>query len=122
MGQGCSGLSPETWKKFDRGLKREIERHGEELDAELPVLIRLTSAERGSPGGQGKSVQQKEAEFSAEAAELMEQLKRGKARDIQRFWINRTVAAKATIATICGIAERPDVAEILLVVQHKAII
>ncbi len=116
------GMSPEALGKCDPRLKREIERCGPEVTAELPILMRLAQAVSGSPSGQANSAEQREAAFTAETEDLVDQLVRGDARDIQRFWINRTVAARAKIATIREIAERPDVAEILMVVRHKALI
>ncbi len=110
-GRSPVGMKPEAWVKLDDRLREELAHRGEP-GARLPVLVSV--AGRTAEAAQG-TVEEKERKFFQAVEPLLQELKAAGAEQIQRYWLNWTLAADVPMQRIGGIASRADVLQILLV-------
>jgi hypothetical protein len=113
------GIGDEAWAKLDSGLRREVERLSGEAAAELHLMVSLHPRQVKA---EGESIEQKEVRFRNESGGLRQQLEQHGARDVQGYWINSTVSARVPMGALNMIGGRSDVKQILLLVQHKAVL
>lgn len=113
-GEKLYGVGAEAWRKFDAGLQAAI-RRGAGPGSEFPVLITIEGMVMEG------TVFERQQRMEEAAKGLEEDLKRGGARGIVKYWINWTVAVTAKLETLATIGERGDVREILLVVSYKLV-
>jgi hypothetical protein len=113
------GIGDEAWAKLDRGLRREVERVRGDAAAELDLMVSLCPPEAKA---EAESIEQKEARFRDESANLMRELEERGAHEVQGYWINSTVSARIPIGALDAIGRRSDVKQILLLVRYRAVL
>ena len=122
------GISRETFEKCDSFLQQTIAEASGNMSRELPVMIVVEAGKSPEPGT--KSVEKKDraklaaeqtAAFENEIADLLKVLTGRGAKDIEKFWINRTISALIPLGALDAIGQRPDVKQIMLLRKVQAI-
>ena len=122
------GISRETFEKSDSFLRQTIAEAKGDMSRELPVMIVVESGRSPEPGrnsaekkDRAKLATEQAAAFENEIADLLKLLTGLGAKDIQRFWINRTISALIPLGALDAIGRRPDVKQIMLLRKVQAI-
>ena len=114
------GFSREGWEKFDDFLQQAIVEAQSNPSQAVSAMIVL-HGKRTSPSGE-QATGEKRADLAAKQAalfdqevkDLLETLRTLGAREIQTFWINRTLSAVMPLAAVDAIGRRSDVKQIQL--------
>jgi len=123
------GISRETFERSDSSLRQAIAEAKGDRSRELAVMIVVESGK--SPESSRKSAETKDraklaaeqaAAFERETADLLQLLTAVGGRDIQTFWINRTISALVPLGALDAIGQRQDVKQILLLRKVQTII
>ena len=122
-------VDPVAWSKFDQNLKRAVESVQGDPTIEWPVAITLVPTTgtatviQGTPdrAGRIRMAEERQAAFEAEVAGLVDILELQGAREIQTFWINRSVSARAKLPALEAAGKREEVNQIVLTVRQKVI-
>jgi|GEM_PF-7002233 len=123
------GVNREAWEKFDGFLRQAVvdARGSQTWDA--PVMIVLAGEREPQPAPEiprGRDRAQRIAErasgFERETTDLIETLAALGARDVETFWINRTISARLNLRALDVIGRREEVKQIMLVRKLQALI
>lgn len=121
------GISRETFEKSDSFLRQTIAEAKGNMSRELPVMIVVESGKSQEPSTKSAEKQDRAklaaaqaAAFESEIADLLKLLTDRGARDIQKFWINRTISALIPLGALDEIGRRPDVRQIMLLRNIQA--
>lgn len=124
------GVDPAAWAKFDAGLCRAIASVRGDPSIEWPVTLFLAQAGQAGagparpPASQAERVrlaEERQAPFEREVAGLVESLEKAGARDLQLFWINRSLGARMALPALEVAARRPEIERITLALRQKVI-
>ena len=129
-----SGLVNAVWAKADPGLRAALNSLHGDPSVELPVMIVLVpaggtaEATAGSAILAGMSDEERSAKvraeqerFEREAGPVVTALSASDARDVQLFWINRTLATRAKLPALAAVARLDQVRELILDVRQRVI-
>ena len=123
------GVSGETLEKCDDFLREAVVEAQDNTSQPLALMIVLAGEKKSSPASQpaarkdrSELVSEQASAFKEEIRDLLETLSALGARDIQTFWINRTISAVLPLGALDVIGRRPEVKQIQLLRKLPAII
>ena len=130
-----SGLVNAVLAKADPGLRAALNSLHGDPSVELPVMIVLVppgggtaEATAGSAILAGMSDEERSAKvraeqerFEREAGPVVTALSASDARDVQLFWINRTLATRAKLPALAAVARLDQVRELILDVRQRVV-
>lgn len=130
-----SNLMNAVWAKADPGLRAALNSLHGDPSVELPVMIVLVSpgggsseatADSGTVAGMSDEerrakVRAEQEGFEREAGPVVAALSASGARDVQLFWLNRTIAARAKLPALAAVARLDQVGELVLDARQRVV-